>query len=169
MLLSDDPDHPLAEFPAGFVNYWEYSRPASGKIDQIRDLLALSGTILELANWRPGDSTDLGLIGRQAMENYYFPYPADSHPGYDITHVVQPGYDTLEYQYLLAEVIARDLLTRFEASPQQIFDLELGTLFRQQILMRLGHDAMDATRMFLGRDWNTDAFGDWVNSMAQRL
>jgi len=168
-LLSDDPDHPLADFPAGFVNYWEYSQPASDKIEAIRYSLAVSDLILELANWRPGDSTDLGLLGRQVMEKFYYPYPVDSHPGYNISHLVTPPYDTVFYQYLLDEVIARDLLARFEASPQQIFDPELGTLFRQQILMRMGHDADNAIQMFLGRNWNADAFGSWVNSMAQSL
>jgi heme/copper-type cytochrome/quinol oxidase subunit 2 len=69
------------------------------------------------------------------------------------------GYDAGYYGYAWADAIAADLASRFRASEEGFMDKAIGAQFRKEILEVGGsRDPAESVRIFLGRDWNTDAF-----------
>ena len=74
-------------------------------------------------------------------------------------HIFSSGYNAGYYGYLWAEVLDRDLFSRFEASPRGVFDKELATEFKQTFLEKGGsEDPMELFRKFMGREPDNAAF-----------
>ena len=72
------------------------------------------------------------------------------------------GYSALYYTYMWSFVIVRDLFGQFEA--RGLFDPGVAARYRDCILAPGGtKDAADLVRDFLGRDYDLQAFEDWVN------
>jgi len=94
----------------------------------------------------------------------YYPVPDDTAKLASFGHLFG-GYDASYYGYAWADSIAADLASLFRASTDGFMDSELGLLFRMEILEPgNARDPNDSIRAFLGRDWNTDAFFEEMQS-----
>ena len=74
-------------------------------------------------------------------------------------HIFSSGYNAGYYGYLWSEVLDRDLFSRFEASPDGVFDLALAKEFKQTFLERGGsEEPMTLFKSFMGREPDNTAF-----------
>jgi len=74
-------------------------------------------------------------------------------------HIFSSGYNAGYYGYLWSEVLDRDLFSRFEASPEGVFDKALATEFKQTFLEKGGsEEPMTLFRSFMGREPENTAF-----------
>lgn len=96
------------------------------------------------------------------MQEQYSPYRhmegTHMHAGFG--HL--EGYSALYYTYMWSLVIVRDLFSQFET--HGLFNKEVAARYRNCVLAPGGSkDAAQLVRDFLGRDYNLQAFRDWVN------
>ena len=74
-------------------------------------------------------------------------------------HIFSSGYNAGYYGYLWSEVLDRDLFSRFEASPDGVFDPALAKEFKQTFLERGGsEEPMTLFKSFMGREPDNTAF-----------
>ncbi len=74
-------------------------------------------------------------------------------------HIFSSGYTAGYYGYLWSEVLDRDLFSRFEASPDGVFDKAVATEFKQTFLEKGGsEDPMVLFKKFMGREPDNTAF-----------
>jgi len=91
---------------------------------------------------------------------YPRPQSATYHPETAFGHLT--GYSAFYYTYLWSVVIARDLLTPFQAR-QSLTDPETARRYAEEILAPGSvRPAAELIRRFLGRDFNFDAFERWT-------
>lgn len=168
-LLSDDPHRPRSTFPDGFEQWWRFMTDSGREaVADVRYNLALSEGFLEATSWQPGNDSDLGRIARENLAAYYFAFPAEAEPWYDVWHVAHPGYDAGYYLYLLGEVFAQDVVERFNEAPGGSLSPELGGVYRDAILERGSLDPQQAIRDFLGREMSFDAFEEHYRRIAEQ-
>ena len=74
-------------------------------------------------------------------------------------HIFSSGYNAGYYGYLWSEVLDRDLFSRFEASPDGVFDPALAKEFKETFLERGGsEEPMTLFKSFMGREPDNAAF-----------
>lgn len=169
-VLSSNPDEPLEQLPADFVAQWQYERESPVQIcENQRFQLLQSATAIDLTTWQGGMPIDLAEVSKDNLQQYSFAYSSNSQPFYNSPYFIMPGTDTHYYMYVLARVVASDILGVFEASPESIFDQQLGERYRTYILENCGPDSAAAITGFLGREWNYDAYQDWFEGKTQDL
>lgn len=89
-----------------------------------------------------------------------FPYIEGTHMPASFGHL--HGYATGYYTYMWSLVIAKDLLSAFEAD--NLLNHEIATHYRDEILIPGGtDDAGDLVENFLGRPYSFDSFEHWLN------
>lgn len=104
------------------------------------------------------DPVDTAAVGREALADYFLPAADDTDWTAQFTHITG-GYDAGYYGYQWSLAIGYDLLTVFQQSDQGFLDPELGEKLRQEIYARgSSRDENASVRAFLGRDWNLDAY-----------
>ncbi|HEV2166060.1 MAG TPA: M3 family metallopeptidase [Thermoplasmata archaeon] len=124
--------------------------------------VALSEASLRLYSVDPRGS-DPSRVLREAFDRHA-PVPLDAsyHPEAAWGHLT--GYSAFYYTYVWSVVIARDLLRPFE---------EKGTLSDPETARRYAHEILSAgserpaaelVRAYLGRDFNFEAFENWVRA-----
>jgi len=88
------------------------------------------------------------------------PYNPDYHWIASFGHLT--GYSAIYYTYLWSAVIARDLLTPFEAKGS-LTDRATAERYAREVLTPGGsRPAAELVRRFLGRDYTFDAYQRWV-------
>lgn len=98
------------------------------------------------------------------LADAYFPYrfPDDTHVQCGFGHL--DHYSAYYYTYMWSLVIAKDLLSRFEA--EGLFNEQTAREYRRTILDPGGSKpAAELVRDFLGRDHSFEAFTNWMNRM----
>ncbi len=169
-LLSADPLSPLAAVPDDLLHYLQYYALNPVSIaENRRYYLVISSAALHASMWTGGVQTELSDLFRQGYSDYYFPMSDLAQPGYSYTHLIKPGTDVAYYMYLFAEVIAPDILSVFEASPDSVFDETIGQRFRSSILEQSAYNRNQALESFLGRPWNYNAYRDWFETATSQL
>ena len=75
------------------------------------------------------------------------------------------GYSALYYTYMWSLVIEKDIFKRFQE--KGLMDREVSARYHDRILSMGGtKDAAELVKDFLGRDYNFEAFENWLNSPA---
>lgn len=73
-------------------------------------------------------------------------------------HIFSSGYNAGYYGYLWAEVLDRDAFSRFEASPNGVWDLALAKKFKETFLEKGGsEEPMTLFKSFMGREPDSQA------------
>ncbi len=93
-----------------------------------------------------------------------YPYMEDTHFQTSFGHL--DGYSAIYYTYMWSLVIAKDLLSVFRDSSNELDLLNPATMqeFREKILASGGsHDAADLVVNFLGRSFTSEAFKNWLS------
>jgi thimet oligopeptidase len=108
---------------------------------------------------RPADRT---ARMRELAEQYSLLAPiGDTHFHCGFGHL--GGYGSGYYTYMWSQTIAKDLLTAFD--PDDLFAPGPATRYRDTVLTPGGsQDAADLVAEFLGRPFNTEAFGRWLSN-----
>ncbi len=120
--------------------------------------IALSLLDFEYHSKTPPMDTDAVLTEIMEAAQSFAPLP-DTHFQATFGHLM--GYDAAYYGYQWALAIARDVLTRFEA--EGYMNPETAASWRQTVLARgAGADESALVREFLGRDWNLDAYSEFL-------
>ena len=89
-----------------------------------------------------------------------FPYIDGTHMPASFGHL--HGYATGYYTYMWSLVIAKDLLSAFDAD--DLLNREVATRYRDEILVPGGtQDAAELVEHFLGRRYSFDSFEQWLN------
>jgi len=129
---------------------------ASGFLRQV----ALASLSLEIHERDP-DGLDGSALFREIYEQRTGePFSPDYHPLANFGHLT--GYSAFYYTYLWSAVIARDLLTPFEAKGS-LTDPATAERYADEVLAPGGtRPAAELVRRFLGREYNFDAFERWV-------
>jgi len=169
-LLSPEPDEPLEQLSDEFVNYWNYYRNSAISIaDNERHTLTLSATSIDVTAWQGDEIIYLHEAAKINQEKYFYTPANDSKPFYDKFYFINPGTDARYYQYVLAKVIAMDILSLFKSSPESVFNQELGRRYRHEVLVNCGPDTEASITNFLGRKWNYDAYKKWFDEKTDVL
>jgi thimet oligopeptidase len=72
------------------------------------------------------------------------------------------GYSAMYYTYMWSLVIAKDLFSGFD--PDDMLNPETATEYRKKVLDPGGtRDASELIQDFLGREYNFEAFRNWLN------
>lgn len=127
---------------------------------------ALSKQSLQI--YTSGDITNekLAQIEKESVEEVFGIY-GDYHMIYEFGHVVG-GYSSNYYTYMWSLAIAKDLFTKF--NKKNLLDPKIGLHYRQTILEKGGSKpAAELARDFLGRDWNMDAFEQYLDEGIELL
>ncbi|SMO69373.1 M3 family metallopeptidase [Fodinibius sediminis] len=96
---------------------------------------------------------------------FHFKRPDWFHPSSFLPHLFL--YSSNFYTYLWSDVIAQDLLTRFDN--KNLLNPDVGHRYRKIILERSGTAPMEELiEEFLGRPFNTEAWQDWLNGSQKR-
>ena len=75
------------------------------------------------------------------------------------------GYSALYYTYMWSLVIEKDIFNEFQE--KGLMDREVSARYHDRILSMGGtKDAAELVKDFLGRDYNFEAFENWLNSPA---
>ena len=122
-LLGEDPQSPLTTVPDEFLKYMQYYalNPLT-TVENQRFILLYSAAALNASMWTGGAEADLGHLMRQSYRDYYFPISDLAQPGYSSSHFIRPETDATYYMYSFAYVIAADILSVFQESPDFVFD-----------------------------------------------
>jgi len=107
------------------------------------------------------ESLDLEAFTDRIYANYS-PYSRieDDHVYANFGHLI--GYSSGYYTYQWSLVIAKDLFTRFAA--EGLLNTQVAMDYRRAILEAGGTaDAADLVRSFLGRDYNREAYKEWLS------
>ena len=108
---------------------------------------------------REGSIADLW----KELEDEHSPFVSDdgTHMWTSFGHL--SGYSSNYYVYMWSLAIAKDLLTGFDR--KDLMDKHIARKYRKFILEPGGsRDAADMIQDFLGRPYNVNAFGEWLNS-----
>ncbi|MBA2573307.1 MAG: Zn-dependent oligopeptidase [Nocardioidaceae bacterium] len=107
---------------------------------------------------------DLTEAERELQSTYdVFPFVEGTHFHASFGHL--GGYTSAYYTYMWSLVIAKDLLSAFDAGDP--FDVAIATRYRETILAAGGsRDAADLVQDFLGRPYNFEAFTRWLDGEA---
>ena len=129
---------------------------AFGRALEVRRQLGHATVSYRLHVDRPGDlQTETERL--YATTSPVQPLPG-LHPYAGFGHLT--GYGACYYTYQWSLVIARDLLSAFDAG---LMDDETARRYRQEILEPGGsRDARDLVESFLGRPYSFDAYRDWL-------
>ncbi|MCO4782749.1 MAG: hypothetical protein KC646_10535 [Candidatus Cloacimonetes bacterium] len=169
-ILSTNPDIPLTSLPNVFASRWNYERQDPLYIsDNIQSTLSLSQTALDIATWTSGSSTDFSEIFKENSKKYRFQYSNLAKPGYDLGYFVNPNTDATYYLYVLGKVLAKDMMSIFEASPDKVFDKNIGRQYRKYILEETSPNTQKSIESFLGRKWSTNSYKVWFENATKDL
>ncbi len=108
------------------------------------------------------DETPLIDVLRETQERYSpYRHMEGTHMHAGFGHL--EGYSALYYTYMWSLVIVRDLIGHF--TEHGMFDRQSAEKYREAVLRPGGtRDARELIRDFMGRDYDFQAFGDWVNA-----
>ncbi len=125
--------------------------------------VALSEASLRLYEG-PAPAADPHEVMRRAFGRYApIPLAPTDHPELAWGHLT--GYSAFYYTYVWSVVIARDLLTPFEAPGASLADRAVAARYAREILEAGSRrPAAELVRNFLGRDSDFDAFARWVTA-----
>lgn len=106
-------------------------------------------------------------LANKILSEIFLPVPEDTAlPAY-FGHLV--GYDAAYYSYAWADVIASDMATCFESSPQGYFDPALGKRLRTEIYEPGdSRDVNISIIRFLGREYNIEPFLKKIGAVTTR-
>jgi len=111
---------------------------------------------------RDGDVDTTELMNALLEKYSPFPYVDDTHLQCSFTHL--DHYSAFYYTYMWSLVIAKDLLSRFEA--EGLLNERTAREFRKAILDPGGSKpAEELVQDFLGRPHSFDAYTNWLNRM----
>ncbi|WP_246357940.1 M3 family metallopeptidase [Pyxidicoccus fallax] len=133
---------------------------AFGKGLWLRQQLFYAAVSLQL---HAGDPAGLDTTPRvKALQERYLPFRAEEDSYVHLAFTQLDGYySSSYYAYLWSLVIARDLLTPFQA--HGLMDPATARRYRDAVLSPGGsRDAADLVRDFLGRDYGFDAYTHWL-------
>jgi thimet oligopeptidase len=119
----------------------------------------LAALSLDVYN-RPPDQVDTDRLASE-LEPKFSPIPEmpDTHKQTSFGHL--DGYSAIYYTYAWSQVIARDLLSRFDRS--NLLDPKIAKRYRDLVLAPGGSKpAKELVRSFLGRDYDFEAFDRWL-------
>ncbi len=126
-----------------------------------RRQLSLAALSLELHRRAPGfDTHDVVGEVEKPFEPIFREWAPDTHFELAFGHL--GSYGAAYYTYVWSTVIAKDLLTRFQAT--SMMDASVAREYREKVLGRGGaRPAAESVADFLGRPTNFDAFERWLN------
>jgi Zn-dependent oligopeptidase len=153
-----DPDTGEA-IPADLVARLKQSE-AVGRASAVLRQVFLATLSLEIYLRDPRGLDSSELFREVYEKRLRVPYDPEYHWVASFGHLT--GYSAIYYTYLWSAVIARDLLTPFEAKGS-LTDRETAERYAAEVLAPGGsRPAAELVRRFLGRDYNFDAFRRWV-------
>jgi thimet oligopeptidase len=115
---------------------------------------------LNIYNRDPSE-VDLDKMQRELEERYgSFEFIPGTHMYANFGHL--EGYSAMYYTYMWSLVIAKDLFSGFD--PDDMLNPETATEYRKKVLDPGGtRDASELIQDFLGREYNFEAFRNWLN------
>jgi len=150
-----------APIPATLVHQMRRANELGRGYDT-RQQMVFAGLSLSLHNRDPKDA-DAMVIYKNMMQKYLpTAYPEGSHFPGTFTQLSNPNYTASYYTYMWSLVIAKDLLTGFNA--RDLLATPAARRFRDTILAQGGaKPAAHLVRDFLGRPFRFDAWEFWLN------
>ena len=108
---------------------------------------------------KPADNF-LSILKQEQKKIETYPYVPDTHFYAAFGHL--NGYSAMYYTYMWSLAIAKDILTPFQKQGMQ--NKKISMRYMEKVLAPGGSkDARDLIHDFLGRNWNLEAFREWVN------
>lgn len=149
-----------AAIPASLVAQLKAAKEFGVGTDERRQFF-LASVSLTFHEAKPG--FDTGALLKQEQERF-LPFRREwvdgSHFELGFGHL--EGYSAAYYTYLWSTVIAKDLLTKFQAN---MLDGEVATKYRKKVLEPGGsREAGALVEEFLGRPYSFAAFESWLNA-----
>ncbi|MBM3987935.1 MAG: Zn-dependent oligopeptidase [Planctomycetes bacterium] len=96
-----------------------------------------------------------------ALKQSLLPFPHEEGTAFQASFGHLNGYSAIYYTYMWSLVIAKDLFSRFDGN---LMDPRVAASYRQAILSAGGSKpASDLCRDFLGREYSTGPFEEWLN------
>jgi len=130
-----------------------------GKGLQVATQMFYAALALELHARDPDglDTTERMVALKQSL----LPFPHEEGTAFQASFGHLNGYSAIYYTYMWSLVIAKDLFSRFDGN---LMDPQVAASYRQTILSAGGSKpASDLCRDFLGREYSTGPFEEWLN------
>lgn len=148
--------------PARLVNRMRRAGELGRAIDT-RQQMMFARLSLSIHDRDPKD-VDTDAIERDLTTKYLpMPYVEGTHFASTFTQLSNPNYTAAYYTYMWSQVIAKDLLSQFNAA--NLLDPKMMRRYRDQILAPGGSKpAAVLVEDFLGRPFNARAWEQWLNA-----
>ncbi|MBI9089118.1 MAG: Zn-dependent oligopeptidase [Desulfobacterium sp.] len=113
------------------------------------------------------DDVDVNAVYKNMAETYSSKRPDETSAISRLTHLVG-GYDAGYYTYQWSLAIVHDLKTVFNQTPGGLMDPAPGAMLKQEIFEPGStRDEDESVRLFLGRDWDADAYIHYLTASPQ--
>ncbi len=149
---------PAETLPEDYTDKIRLADTAFGALS-IGSQVAFAMTDLMLhTDFQEADDVNPDIVFKTNSAAYFLPQPDETSKMARFIHLTG-GYDAGYYSYLWSQAIVNDFMTVFEATSDKLMDSDTGMRLRQEIFMPGKTRAeTESVRVFLGRDWNTDAY-----------
>ncbi len=129
----------------------------------VRQQMFYARLSLDLYNRDP-KGLDLNELTRTIQNSYTkFAFVDGTHMAASFGHL--NGYSAVYYTYMWSLVIAKDMFSAFPKD--NLYASDVSAKYRREVLSRGGSaPAAQLVRNFLGRDYSTKAFEEWLNKSA---